>query len=407
MSGEVHGPDPAIGAMRVNFRDPSFLVDHIRSILAFYDGRVVDPAGGFFHCYDNDGTVYDRSTRTLVASCRFVFNYAMAWRRFRRPEYLAWTRHGLDYLRRAHRRPDGDGYVWRIEAGRATDRTNHCYGLAFVLLAYATALKAGIGEARDGIGETFALMERHFWHAADGLYRSEADPDWHLAPYRGQNDNMHACEALIAAFEASGETAYLTRAATIAETVTRRLAGLAGGQIWEHYHPDWSLDLDYGKGDRSNHIRPWGVQTGHQTEWAKLLLMLDRHLPAPWHLERAMELFDRAFDLGWDEVHGGLIYGYDLDGVACDQDKYFWVQAETIAAAALLASRSGNGKYWDRYEKVWDYAWANFVDHRYGAWYRLLSPDNKRYDNRKTYNNKADYHTMGACHEVLRELEGD
>lgn len=392
--------------MSVNFRERAFLIEHIRSILAFYDPRVVDPAGGFFHCYMNDGTVYDRSTRTLVASCRFVFNYAMAWRRFRRPEYLDWTRHGLAFLRDVHRRSDGEGYVWRLEDGRPVDRTNHCYGLAFVLLAQAAALKAGIGEARAEIDATFALMERHFWSEDDGLYASEADADWMVTPYRGQNDNMHACEALIAAFEATGAAHFLARAATVAENMTLRQAGLTGGQVWEHFHADWSPDLDYGKGDRSNHIRPWGVQTGHQTEWTKLLLILDRHQPAPWHLARAVDLFDRAIARGRDAVHGGLIYGYDLDGVPCDRDKYFWVQAESLAAAALLASRTGDAAHWATYDELWRYVWAHFVDHRFGAWYRILTPDNRRYDERKTYNNKADYHTMGACHEILRELEG-
>lgn len=406
--------------MDPDFRAPAFLVDHIRSILAFYDPRVVDPRGGFFQCFLDDGTIFDASTRTLVGSCRFTFNYAMAARRFGgakdsapdylAPDYLAWARHGLAYLREVHRRPDGEGYIWRLEAGRPAERTNHCYGLAFVLLAHAAALQAGIAEARPGIAETFALMERHFWSERDGLYANEADADWHVSPYRGQNDNMHACEALIAAFEATGERAYLTRAATLAENITRRQAALADGPagehpIWEHYRTDWSLDLDYARGDRSNHLRPWGVQTGHQTEWAKLLLILDRHLPAPWHLARARELFAPAIAHGWDSAHGGLIYGYDLAGNAYDRDKYFWVQAESLAAAALLASRTGEARYWECYDRIWSYAWRCFVDHRHGAWYRILRPDNTRPDNRKTYSNKADYHTMGACHEVLRELE--
>ena len=43
------------------------------------------------------------------------------------------------------------------------DSTNYCYGFAFVLLAYSTALRAGILEAKDFIDETFDVMEKHFW----------------------------------------------------------------------------------------------------------------------------------------------------------------------------------------------------------------------------------------------------
>jgi mannose/cellobiose epimerase-like protein (N-acyl-D-glucosamine 2-epimerase family) len=387
--------------MSVDFRSRSFLIDHIRHTLAFYDPRAVDPAGGFFHCYRNDGTVYDRSTRTLVASCRFVFNYAMAYRQFGTPGYRERVEHGLDYLRRVHRNPASGGYAWRIEAGRVADATNHCYGLAFVLLAYATAARIGIAAARGWIDETFAVLERRFWLPQDGLYANEADPAWTLSPYRGQNDNMHACEAMIAAFEATGERHFLDRAQRLADAITRRQAALTDGQIWEHFHTDWTPDLEYGGSYKTNSIRPWGVQTGHQTEWAKLLLILDRHAPAAWRLPRARELFDRAVAIGWDAEHGGLINNYALDGTPADQDKVFWVQAESLAAAALLGARTGEEAYWRTYDRIWEYAWAHFVDHEYGAWFRILTRDNRHYDDRKTYDNKADYHTMGACYEVL------
>ncbi|MGC3965076.1 MAG: AGE family epimerase/isomerase [Rhodocyclaceae bacterium] len=388
----------------VEFRSRAFLLEHIRSILAFYDARCVDVEGGFFQCYEDDGTIFDRLTRTLVASCRFVFNYAMAYRTFGLTDYLDRVRHGLAYLRDRHRDPATGGYTWRIEQGESVDRTNHCYGLAFVMLAYSAAVRAGVSEARPWIDETWALMERHFWLPEDNCYANEATADWQVQTYRGQNDNMHACEALIAAYEATGEHRYLARAQLLAHRFTVELAAPTGGQVWEHFTTDWRPDLDYNRHDRSNHIRPWGVQTGHQTEWAKLLLILNRHSSAEWYVERARALFDTAVARGWDDQHGGLIYGYDLQGVPCDCDKYFWVQAESIAAAALLADATGDDHYWQWYVRIWQYAWTYFVDHTYGAWYRVLSPDNCRYSNRKSYSNKADYHTMGACYEALNVI---
>ena len=386
----------------VNFFSRSFLLDHARRILAFYDPRAVDPAGGFFHCYLNNGDIFDRDTRTLVASCRFIFNYAKAFGCFADPRYLDNTRHGLAYLRNVHRNPETGGYAWKIVAGKVVDDTNHCYGLAFALLAYSCALEAGIREAEDWLHETAELMEHHFWDAAHGLYASEADGQWQLSPYRGQNDNMHVCEAMIAAFEVTGERRFLHRAALIAENIVQRQASLTGGKVWEHFKPDWTPDLDYNRHDKSNHIRPWGVQTGHQTEWAKLLLILDRHAPCDWRLERAKTLFDSAMQHGWDQENGGLLYGYDLDGALYDGDKYFWVQAESIAAAALLAARTGEPPYRDWYERLWQYSFTHFVDHQYGAWYRILSPQNRRYDERKSYANKTDYHTFGACLEAMK-----
>ena len=67
----------------------------------------------------------------------------------------------------------------------------------------------------------------------------------------------------------------------------------------------------------------------------------------------------------------------------------------------------------DRAESEKDVAFAINADgpghiatacHRYGAWFRILSRDNRRYSDEKSPAGKVDYHTMGACYEVLKVL---
>jgi mannose/cellobiose epimerase-like protein (N-acyl-D-glucosamine 2-epimerase family) len=392
---------------RPPFRSPQFLRRHIAATMAFYHPRAIDPRGGFFHYFRDDGTVYDAGHRHLVSSTRFVFDYAMAARELGDPEYLAAARHGLRYLRRAHRDPTSGGYAWTLRDGRVEDATHHAYGVAFVLLAYATALRAGIEEARPWLDETWQLLETRFWDPRHELYRDEADRDWHFTGYRGQNANMHLCEALLWAYEATSEPRYLDRAATLADAITRRQAAKAGGLVWEHYDRDWNVDWRYNLDDPRHLFRPWGFQPGHLTEWAKLLLILERHRPMDWLLPTAQRLFDTALEIAWDADYGGICYGFAPDRTICDDDKYFWVQAESLAAAAALAARTGELGYWDWYERLWGYAWLHFVDHRHGAWYRILDRRNRKYSDEKSPAGKTDYHTMGACHEVLRVIRGE
>jgi mannose/cellobiose epimerase-like protein (N-acyl-D-glucosamine 2-epimerase family) len=319
------------------------------------------------------------------------------------------VQHGLLFLRARHRNPATGGYAWVLDGNDVADGTNHCYGLAFVLLAYAHALMAGVEEARPWIGETFDLMERRFWQPEHSLYADEASADWSaLSPYRGQNANMHACEAMLAAFDATGDVRYLQRADTVARNITVRQAALAENLVWEHYRADWSADWDYNRHDKTNIFRPWGYQPGHLAEWAKLLLILERHAhrlgSSDWLAPRAIALFDAALGRAWDDEHGGIVYGFAPDGSVCDGDKYFWVQAESLAAAALLAARTGEDRYWKWYDRIWDYSWTHFVDHRHGAWYRILTRDNRKISDEKSPAGKTDYHTMGACYEVLNVL---
>ncbi len=391
-----------------DFRSEAFLREHIAHTMAFYHPHAIDPAGGFFHYYKDDGTIYDRSHRHLVSSTRFVFNYAMAAREFedKRAEYLDAARHGLRYLRDVHRDATTGGYAWTIRDGKPEDRTYHAYGVAFVLLAYSTALKAGITEVRPWMDETWELLEKRYWDAAAGLYRDEADEHWNFSNYRGQNANMHMCEAMLAAYQASDEPRYLERALTLADNMTRRQAAKADGLVWEHYDVDWNIDWKYNLDNPKHLFRPWGFQPGHQTEWAKLLLileplLLERNREEKWLVPTAQHLFDTALDRAWDKEYGGIAYGFAPDGKVCDDDKYFWVQAESLAAAALLHARTGDAKYDEWYQKLWAYSWEHFVDHKYGAWYRILTRDNRKYDDEKSPAGKVDYHTMGACYEVM------
>lgn len=80
------------------------------------------------------------------------------------------------------------------------------------------------------------------------------------------------------------------------------------------------------------------------------------------------------------------------------------MQAESLAAAALLAARTGESKYEDWYERLWRYCWTHFVDHHHGAWYRILAPDNGKITDEKSPAGKVDYHNMGACYEVLHVM---
>jgi len=414
-----------------DFRSPAFLRAHIADTMAFYEGRCVDPTGGLYQFFKDDGSVYDARTRHLVSSTRYVFTHAMGARHLGHAPWREVARHALAFVNEAHARPQG-GFAWVLawHDGRATvtDGTNHCYGLAFVLLAHAHALMAGQADAADGLERCWQLMEQRFWRPGHSLYADEATPDWVVGDYRGQNANMHACEAMQAAWRATQDRKYLDRAIALSEAVTATLgakaAGLPGvvpecaGLVWEHFRADWSIDPDYNRGDRTNIFRPWGFQTGHQTEWTKLLLQLDRlcaqagMAPAPARLARARALFDAAMRFGWDERHGGLVYGFAPDGSLYDGDKYHWVQAESLAAVAWLATalqESGApsaevAHYWGWYDRIWNYAWANFVDHRYGAWYRVLAADNAKVTDEKSPAGKVDYHDMGACWDVLSAL---
>ena len=383
----------------------SFLQDQIEKIVNFYYPECIDEKlGGYINQFRDDGSIFDDQTKHLVGTCRFVYIFSIAAILTEKSEYKEAARHGVQFLLNHHRQPKG-GYAWILEGLKINDATNHCYGHAFVLLAFATSLKAGIQESAEPLVETFNLMERRFWRQDDRLYVDEISSDWSIVdPYRGQNANMHTCEAMIAAFEATGETNYLDRATALAIRVCVDMTQQSDGMIWEHYDKKWDPDWRYNLDDPKNLFRPFGYLVGHWMEWAKLLLILEEINPQEWMLPHAKRLFNAAIEQGWDHNSGGMNYAVSPNGEIIDTDRYYWVLSETVAAAGLLANRTGDSTYTDWYSKSWTWSLENLVDQQYGGWYRVLDNKNQRYNDLKSPASKTDYHPVAACWEVLKRI---
>ena len=390
---------------------PAFLDAQARSILSSYHPACLQALpGGFYQYFHPDGSP-DRSNQQshLVSCARMTINLAVAARHFGDPGYLAAAQQGLSFLRAAHRDPASGAYAWIVDrsqpaGSQVLDAQVHAYGLAFVLMACARAHQAGVAGALEQLDETCAFMDRHLWEDAHGLYADELTSDLsHKLPYRGQNANMHCCEALIAAFEATGQAHHLQRALRIAHHLTVKLASCTQGLVWEHYSADWQHDFDYNRHDLTNKLRPWGYQPGHLTEWAKLLLTLYRHEPHDWLLSRAQALFNDAMRLGYDSEHGGLVYSVAPDGLVCNDAKYSWVQAETIAAAAFLADALQQGLYWSVYRELWAYVLRHMVDGQLKCWHRNLTRSNQAFHDTVAMG-RTDYHAIGLCIDVSQLL---
>jgi len=176
--------------MTPSFRDSSVLRNHVQDTIDFYHPRCIDPSGGFYHYFKDDGQVYDRSARHLVGSTRFVFNYAMAFRHFGRPEPRRRTpRHEVPA-----RCPPQSGHrrlrlLDTVGERRGRRRRWHEPLLRLGLRDARLCPRADGRPGRGGqyVSEVFELAEAHFWEPQHGLYADEASADWTLlAAYRGQ-----------------------------------------------------------------------------------------------------------------------------------------------------------------------------------------------------------------------------
>ena len=391
------------------YRDPERLEAHVFDILSFYYPACIDEErGGYIHQFsDIDGEVYDRDQKHLVGTCRFIFDFSVG-ALLDGPDWCCdAATHGVQFLMDAHWDDEYRGFAWLLDGTNIADGTKYCYGHSFAVLALAMAEQADIDGAAEHLEGVVELVDERFWEPDHGLCLVECSRNWEPQPYRGQNANMHMCEAMLAAYEMTGDNAHLERATSIADAIGRRFPVRGDGLVWEHYDEDWNHDWGYNVDVKDNFFRPWGYLSGHQVEWTKLLLLLERYVDEDWLVDRARHLFDYTFDIAWDETRGGIYYTFDRDGEVLINKKFYWVMAEAFSAAALLADRTGNDGYWDWYDQIWSYSENHLVNENLGIWYRLLDAGNELAPNiDKTPRVKTDYHTVGACYETIKTLRG-
>ena len=386
--------------------DIQFLKNQILNIINFYHPICIDKErGGYINQLNDEGKITDRDTKHLVGTCRFIYNYAIASLLFENQEYKECCNHGIEYLIKNHCKSNG-GYSWILDKDGVKDATLHCYGHAFVLLAFSISNKVNSNKHIHLVYEIFNYIENTFWDFESKLYVDEIDPidTTKKSPYRGQNANMHMCEALLVAYEVTNDTKFFNRAYTLSDRICNDLTIDTEGFIWEHYDQNWNIDWSYNIKNKKDLFRPYGFLSGHFFEWSKLLLKINKITKKKWLEEKAIFLYDNAMKICWDPNNIGLNYSFDQNKNIIDQDRYYWVIAEAIVASSLLANLSGKEKYLIWYNKFWEYSIKYFIDYKYGGWFRILNNKNIKYDNYKSPPAKTDYHPLSACFEIINDL---
>jgi len=373
-----------------------WLMDQADGLFEFFQNASFNPMGGFFDLDVTGRPINpDNPVRGIHGTARMVHCFAIG-SLLGRPGSDTIVDHGMQYLWSHHRDTKHGGYFWSLDNNGARDATKQGYGHAFVLLAASSASLLGHPLADRMLADVSEVLEQRFWEERHGAIAEEFTEDWSpIADYRGQNSNMHLTEALMAAFEATGERTYLDKAERIADLVIRRRAGENGYRVAEHFDTEWVFD----KGYLGNQMfRPAGTTPGHWLEWSRLVLQLwalgGKRIG--WMPEAARSLFSQAVALGWDEAQGGFFYTLDWNDQPAMRHKLWWPACEGIGAASFLCEHAPSAFHEQWYRRIWDVIAQHFLDREHGGWHEELTEDMK--PSHTLFAGKADvYHALQAC----------
>ncbi len=368
---------PALASSSDGFwlNDPGhrlFLVRDARRQLDFFDASLGRDGG--LVTLDFAGRPID-GPQELITTTRLVHSYALA-QIAGRPDAAGIIDRGMADLWHRHRDQVHGGYAWGVDETGITDGIKLAYGHVFVLLAAATAKQAGHPDADRLLADVSHTIDRHFWDEDAGLMRDEFTQDWQpFSTYRGMNANMHAVEAMLTAYEATGEEVYLSRSRSILDFFVGRIAPAENWRLAEHYTQDWQIDRAY---EGNPMFRPAGSTPGHSFELARLLLQM-------WDvsgrvgteaLTSARRLIDQALSDAWQPDLGGFIYTLAADGSVARSARYWWPVTEAIGALAVLIKLDPQPQDEAWYRRLWTFADKHLIDHERGGWFPELADDN-------------------------------
>lgn len=180
-----------------------------------------------------------------------------------------------------------------------------------------------------------------------------------------------------------------------------------------HFHPELRASLENVLQDGSHIDNPTGrtINPGHSCENAWFLMSEAVYSGDKALLKTALDIFDFAFERGWDKQYGGMLYFVDLDNRPCEQlewdMKLWWVHNEVLIASIAAYSLTGDEKYWERFETVHSYAFSHFADKEKGEWYGYLHRDGTVSHTQKGSMWKGPYHLprcLMLCDSILGKI---
>ncbi len=378
-----------------------FLTAQAHHLIDFSKGSH-SPLGGFGYL-DSIGGIDTSKPRELYIQCRMVQVFGLGTLLG-----LSDNRVEIDYgidaiLDLFHDKTAGGFFNAISEDNKPVTAQKLAYDHMFVLLAACTAKVAGNSRADELFSIIDAAIDKYFWNEKSSMMNNSWNNDFSvLDSYRGINANMHAVEALCAAYDVTKNRKYLDRAYTICERAINQFARSNGWMLPEHFNQDWVVDKEFNVDNPADAFCPYGVTIGHLFEWSRLLMHLklqisETELDASWITESALALYEIAKSRGWHaDGSDGFVYTIDWEGKPVVRSRMFWVAAEATMTAYVLWCFENDAKFINDYTHWWKYIDAHVLDKKNGSWIHELDADQNPVA--ITWPGKPDtYHAFNAC----------
>jgi N-acylglucosamine 2-epimerase len=342
----------------------------LNDTVPFWLSHAIDRShGGYLTALDRDGSVL-QTDKPIWVQGRFAWLLATLYASVEpRPEWLALSRHGIDFLNRHGFDRDGRMFFAVTRDGRPLRKRRYLFSEAFAVIGLAAYGRAS-GDRRfvEQARELFRLILRY--HSEPGLIEPKV-----IAETR-QMKGLAMPMILVA-------TAQELRKAVPDDPLVGQTIDQCIQEIERDFmKPELGCVLETvgPNGEFLDTFEGRTVCPGHAIEAGWFILEEARcRGNDPRLVQLGTRIIDWSMTLGWDAEYGGLPYFLDARGLPPTEYghdlKLWWPHNEAIIATLLAWLMTRDEKYARWHRMVHDWAYARFPDPLHGEWFGYLHRD--------------------------------
>ncbi|WP_233145493.1 AGE family epimerase/isomerase [Labilibacter marinus] len=394
--------------INVNIPKIKELEGELRSILEFWGKNTCDDVnGGFVAELNAEGKQTEATEKGAVLNARLLWTFSAAYNFLKEPEYLTLAKRAYDYLVKFFWDKKNGGVYWSVNKdGSVLNNRKQAYAQGFAIYGFSEYYKASKNqESLNYAIELFKLIENHYMCSKHGGYIEALSDNWQALEDmrlsdkdanepKSMNTHLHIIEPYTNLFRVWPNQ-------VLKESIQEQIRVFKDKIIdTETYH--FNLFFDYDWSVKSNI-----VSYGHDIEGAWLL-------NEAAHVIQDQNLMDKMKKLSLNMAEITLLSGLDVDGSMVyelenghlDTDKHWWPQAEALVGFIDAFQNSGELKYMNAANKIWQFI-LNFIkDEKNGEWYWKVDENgNPDISLPKVGFWKCPYHNSRALMEAITRIK--
>ena len=351
-----------------------FYDELFKNVIPFWEKFGYDTKyGGMYTSLDRAGNLYS-SDKSVWMQGRAGYMFANLYNEYNKdPKFLENSRSCIDFLENHCIDKDGRFYFIVTKEGKPLRKRRYYFSELFYVIACAEYYRATnnvkyLEKARD----VFYFVYEIYENKIEDPYKITPKSYYETRPLKSLSLPMILLNTLqiLRLADAKNEKEYtdiITKLLEEIKTFKKKNSNL----LLETIGVDGTIYEDIAS---CRVINP-----GHSIEVSWFLLDEAEYRKDESLMEFAKNVFDEAYELGFDKTYGGLVYfkdylNYPVEAYEHDM-KLWWVHCETMIASLKLFMTTKNKKYEKIFKDITKYSFEKFSDPQNGEWFGYLRRD--------------------------------